>query len=272
MKIVNNTQVESGLTTQDTLLLLIKIANYKIDTIAPKSSLLNVDDIEGFRLAILRKSIKMLNTLVFVCVRLQDYVVANAIVRMLADSLAVYRLIYTAKDENEKTYRHYLYVKDGLSSRIDSMKHDLVFNNTISHEAFQALNERYEATRESDEEVVNHCNNILCKHRYASLYPEFHRCACVESSNWKYKILGSHLKAKKNQYTWKELYELIDKRKDIVDCISSHLSQYVHGLCVSNILSNEDEGEFEPLLSFGMVFIGLINQELDLLQKVKDEA
>ena len=265
MKIVNKTQAELGISAQDTLLLLMQIASDKIDTIVPTSSSLNVDDINGFGLAILRKSVKMLDTLVFVCVRLQDYVVANAIVRMLADSLAVYRLIYASEDEDERIYRHFLYVKDGLSSRVDAMEHDLVYNGTISHEAFQALNDRYTDTRQSDKSVINHCNEILANHKYATSYPEFHRRTCIESSNWKYKILGSHRKAKNNQYTWKELYELIDKREDIIDCISSHLSQYIHGLCVSNILSNEDEDEFEPLLSFGMVFIGLINKELDRL-------
>lgn len=266
MKIVNKTQAELGISAQDTLLLLMQIASDKIDTIMPTSSSLNVDDINGFGLAILRKSVKMLDTLVFVCVRLQDYVVANAIVRMLADSLAVYRLIYASEDEDERIYRHYLYVKDGLSSRVDAMEHDLVYNGTISYEAFQELNDRYTDTRQSDKSVINHCNEILANHRYATLYPEFHIRTCTKKSpNWKYKILGSHRKAKNNQYTWKELYELIDKREDIIDCISSHLSQYIHGLCVSNILSNEDEDEFEPLLSFGMVFIGLINKELDRL-------
>lgn len=264
MKII--AQVESGISTQDALLLLIQGANYKIDTIVSTPSLLNVDDIDGFGLAILRKSVKMLNTLVFVCDRLQDYVTANAIVRMLADSIAVYRLIYAVEDEDERTYRHYLYLKDGLSSRVDTMEHDLVYNGTISHEAFQALNDRYTDTRQSDKSVINHCNEILANHKYATSYPEFHRRTCIESSNWKYKILGSHRKAKNNQYTWKELYELIDKREDIIDCISSHLSQYIHGLCVSNILDDNDIEEFEPLLSFGMVFIGIINQELDKLK------
>lgn len=269
MKIVNKTQAELGISTQDALLLLMQIASDKIDTIVPTSSSLNVDDIDGFGLTILRKTVKMLNTLVFVCVRLQDYVVANAIVRMLADSLAVYRLIYASEDEDERIYRHYLYVKDGLSSRVDAMEHDLEYNGTISYEAFQALNDRYTDTRQSDKSVINHCNEILANHKYATLYPEFHRRTCTEKSpNWKYKTLGSDKNAKDNQYRWKELYELLDKREDIIVCISSHLSQYIHGLCVSNILDDNDIEEFEPLLSFGMVFIGIINQELDKLKKL----
>lgn len=50
MKII--AQVESGISTQDALLLLIQGANYKIDTIVSTPSLLNVDDIDGFGLAI----------------------------------------------------------------------------------------------------------------------------------------------------------------------------------------------------------------------------
>lgn len=269
MKIVNKTQAELGISSQDTLLLLMQIASDKIDTIVPTSSSLNVDDIDGFGLAILRKSVKMLDTLVFVCVRLQDYVVANAIVRMLADSLAVYRLIYASEDEDERIYRHYLYVKDGLSSRVDTMEHDLVYNGTISYEAFQALNDRYTDTRQSDKSVINHCDEILANHKYATLYQEFHRRTCTEKSpNWKYKTLGSDKNAKDNQYRWKELYELLDASTDVISCLSSHLSQYIHGLCVSNILDDNDIEEFEPLLSFGMVFIGIINQELDKLKKL----
>ncbi len=263
MRIVNNKQTELDISTRESLLLLIHCANERLNKIMSIHPFSGVEDVGGFGLVILSKNLKLLRTLVAVCVYDQDYVVANAIVRMLADSMAVYKLIYAVEDEDEKTYRHYLYVKDGLSSRADSMKYDLVYNKDIPYEVFQALNDRYTTTRQSDEKVINHCDEILGNHRYATLYPEFHRRTCIESSNWKYKNLGSIQKTKNNQYTWKELYGLIDKRDDVVNCISSHLSQYIHGLCVSNIISNEDEGEFEPLLSFGMVFIGLINKELD---------
>lgn len=265
MKIINTKQAELGLSTQDTLSLFICHTNARLDSMIPTSSGLNVDDVEGFGLSIIKKCVKMLDTLVLVCVEAQDYIVANAIVRMLADSLAVYKLIYGSTDEDEKEYRHYLYVKDGISSRIKTMKNDLAYDGTIPYESFQMLNDRYQNTRDSDYKIIEHCNKKLSKHKYAISYPEFHNQTSIIKSNWKFKILGSPSKAKLNQYTWKELYSLIDSREDIIDCISSHLSQYIHGLCLSNISDNDDIDEFEPFLSFGMKYIGIINNELDRL-------
>lgn len=224
----------------------------------------NIDDIDGFALQIINKCLTSLKTLSTICTLCKDYPSANTVLRMVIDSISVYNIVYATSDAEEREYRHYLYVKDSITARMSTMEEKLENNGSISAEDFDKLQKQYEDTTKSDRAVVQYCDSILSKHTYSGLYPEFHQQA-LEHCNWRYKDKVFRSKVNKNRYSWEELYILFDSRKDIQTFISTHLSQFVHGLCVSNIAIEESEENFAALLSFGLVAAGKLRDFLKLL-------
>ena len=76
----------------------------------------------------------------------------------------------------------------------------------------------------------------------------------VEDRNWKFKEFVNR-KKEKNQYNWNELHDLIGECKyfDIL----SYISQYVHGLSMSNLIIEMDEQNIHGIVS---VAVGLIDK------------
>jgi hypothetical protein len=78
----------------------------------------------------------------------------------------------------------------------------------------------------------------------------------VEDRNWKFKEFKDYTKVNTNQYKWKELYEKIDycEGYDLL----SYISQYAHGLSMSNLIIELDEQNCD----------GVIGEALGLLDRM----
>ena len=79
----------------------------------------------------------------------------------------------------------------------------------------------------------------------------------VDDKNWKFKEFRKYKNIKENQYKWKDLYALIGKT-DFYD-LFSYLSQYAHGLSMSNLIVNSKSRE---------LYDGVIGEAVGLLDRM----
>lgn len=252
----SNTEIEANLN------IILNLLENKTAKVYDKHQNNDIDDIDGFGMQIFCRIIKSLRTLLSICTSSKDYPVANNVLRMIADSVSVYKLIYTSKDHDEKLFRHYLYILDGLSTRNSLMQCDLDNNDKMNQDDFIRLKKKYESTRQSDEGAIKYCKEKLNNHIYSKTYPEFH-IQSVENYNWRYKDTVYKKNVNKNRYSWEELYKLLNIPNNIPSFISSYLSQFAHGFCMSNILLDESDEIFTPILSFAFVFAGILKNEFE---------
>ena len=209
-----------------------------------------VADIPSYALAFIRKVLVQASTLVMVARKRQDYNTVCAMVRMLADNMATLNLVYGCDDDEEKVLRHLLYVMDGVSSRHDALVgHPMYYDGKIPRETYDALEKQVQGAIDNATKCINFCEDEIRKRAIYQTYSE-HIDKLIEKKNWKFKELGQpQLKS----YTWKEMYERLDINNGSE--MFPFLSQYVHGLSVSNI-ALDDPDDFEAPLSFAICLLG----------------
>lgn len=199
--------------------------------------------------------LKSFDTFLKVVIEHKDYVTANCIMRMLGDSVAIFHLVYMEPDKNLRLLRHCLYVLDGCERNLKVLPCDAIEEGDLPE------NERIEANRQVEFNIEHRKSMIREVQEMLSYSPlkiqdeaAFNRI--VEDRNWKFKDFKDYTKINTNQYKWKELYERIGycKYYDIL----SYISQYAHGLSMSNLVVELDE----------QGYIGVIGEALGLLDRM----
>ena len=136
-----------NITTADTLGMLVCLLEYKVSVLKVGKIENCADDIDEIGLQIVSKILRSLRTLIKICSSGQDYVSACALLRMIADNISVYKLIYAIDDPLDKEYRHYLYVLDGISMRESLMQNDIEDEGHISQDDLETLRRQYKEIR-----------------------------------------------------------------------------------------------------------------------------
>ena len=98
----------------------------------------SIDELKAYPLQIASRILKSASTLHTIIEQNKDYVVANAIVRTLADTMASLYLIYQ-EDGEAMALRHYLYVLDGINNRLKYLPENMFYDNSISKDEFDVL-------------------------------------------------------------------------------------------------------------------------------------
>lgn len=149
----------------------------------------SIDDLKAYPLQIASRILKSASTLYTIIEQNRDYVVANAIVRTLADTMASLYLIYQ-EDGESMVLRHYLYVMDGIDNRLKYLPENMFYDNSISKDEFDVLKQQVVASKTHYTEAKQHCQ---AKIRVLSLYGGSAAVIekLMEKCNWKYKTLGS---------------------------------------------------------------------------------
>lgn len=231
------------------------LLDYEVERLSYRYSSNAIDNIKGYIVTFLSRLTKSLHTLIYIIEERKDYVVANSIIRMLADNVATLQLIYGSNDINELFFRHYLYVLDGCKTRFNVLPKSINKNEKITESEYNALKNQIEEARNNCKEAMDTIHNILKEHPYHKIHPEaFSRIEA--DKNWKYKELSTKEK-KKNEYSWKDMYLLLDEKKSMASFFS-YLSQYVHGLSISNIIIDNNIESFEPIIGIGIFLTGKI--------------
>lgn len=202
-------------------------------------------------------------------VKLKDYVTANCIVRMLGDSVAVFHIVYAEPDKNLRLLRHYLYVIDGCEDNLKVLPCNNEMNRgCMPNDELEESNKLALYNKQHRESIINNALEMIYQLPLKTQNPAaFQRI--VEDRNWKFKEFKDYDKKriKSNQYKWEEMYDRIEMSKYYN--ILSYMSQFSHGLSMSNLVMNLDENTFDGPV--GEAFALLSRMEEYLLDLFKDE-
>lgn len=234
---------------EDAMMRIIRIANVIVDKtkrICPSTS---VSDMPGYCLEFCRKVLIQADSLVDVAKKREDYCTVCSLVRMLADNIATINLVYCRQDDDERILRHLLYVLDGIHVRHRLLnEREVKYDGKIPKETFEALHLQVEDAKRNAEGCIKYCVDTIKKSPYyTSSQTDLEEL--ISRRNWKFKCISKP----KEAYSWKEMYAMLEIKT--ADEMFPYLSQYVHGLSVSNISLN-DVDDFDAPLSFAICLLG----------------
>lgn len=219
----------------------------------------SVDNIKGYvthfcyiRFVSFRTLIKVVNE--------QDYVTAGCILRMLADCLAVFHLVYMEHDEDLRMLRHCLYIIEGYEQNLKVLTvSDRVLDSFPPDEA-KRLKEQTSWNYSMRCDTIKQLQTILdqspLKERDSEAFDRI-----VKDRNWKFKRYETYQKINRNQYKWEDLYKMIDQGHEESPFLP-FLSQYAHGLSVSNLDIGNDE--VSRLGAIDTAYFLLVQLDMDL--------
>lgn len=219
-------------------------------------------DIKSYPLKVIDKLTTMLTTLWNVINIDKDFYVANVVIRSVADNVALLFLIYN-KDEGEiRILRHYLFLLDGIHSRLANIIIPIK-NDDVTEEEYQKLVKQ----QEDFKSMLNGCKKYIIECITSLKIYNTNKLGIdmlmrnqkgEELYNWKFKTLNitpSQINTGKNTYNWKSMYSEIKLPEKF---FSSFLSDYVHGLSMSNITIASDKQNMGTLVYITKVLMDRI--------------
>lgn len=165
-------------------------------------------------------------------------------------------------DEEERTFKHYLYVLDGILCRCKRSSYYIkkVNDGRLEEDEFIAFTAQIKDIDDSD---IIAKNFIIQQLKSSSLYRNdkiINRI--IEYGNWRYESLNPSEKKGKNQLNWGSLYEKVDSNRNF-STYASYLSVFVHGLSISNFDLGKSDGLFEPILSLSIINLDLASKAVE---------
>ena len=208
--------------------------------------LASVQNLKGYVAHYCYLRLKSFDTFLKVLVKHEDYVSANCLLRMLGDNVAIFRLIYGESDEDFLLLRHALYVIDGCERSLEVLPEKNVNEGVLSEKELKMSIEATRYNREHRKRMMREAQEILdaspLQHRDKAAFDKI-----VEDRNWKFKEFKEYRNKGSNQYQWRDLYKLIDCC-DGFDVLS-YISQYAHGLSMSNLVIELNEHNVSGVIS-----------------------
>ena len=184
----------------------------------------SLDNPNHYKTIIIQKVVRMFHTLERLVKESQDEVSARCVLRGILDSVTAYCFVYQREDRNEMMFRHYLYLLDGLTI-YKKVKIDRGVGDAVDKYKFgYAYNE-----------VIGQIKKKLSSHPYAKLNNKSVE-EIVKRTKWKYKSLD-----KPNNLSFLKMYQQVGYEASLTDFYQDILSQYAHGLCISNTHHNAPE-------------------------------
>ena len=214
----------------------------------------SVNDLKGYVAHFCYIRLKSFCTFFKVVTEHKDYVTANCILRMLGDCVSVFHLVYMEPNKDLRLLRHCLYVLDGCERNLDVLPENSIKSGLPEAEQNQA-NDLILINREHRKRMMREAQEMLDKSLLKKQDEEAFN-SIVKNRNWKFKEFKSC--RNKNQYQWRDLYEQIDYSGDY-DLIS-YLSQYAHGLSMSNLVVQLDEQNCDGIIGEALGLLDRMNQ------------
>lgn len=176
----------------------------------------SIEDTKHYQTIIIMKIVRMFHSLELLTQNTLDEVSARCVLRGILDSVTTYSFIYQRMDVNDMLFRHYLYVLDGWREYKKSVI-------PISEE-----NEYKEKDVFACDSIIEQIEEKLKNHAY---YAQDRAAAnlLIQNSNWKYESLQDPRSLK-----YGEMYSVIGFNNKSIEYFQRYLSQFVHGLCLSN--------------------------------------
>lgn len=219
----------------------------------------SVCDLKGYVAHFCYIRLKSFDTFIKVVVEHKDYVTANCILRMLGDCVAVFHLIYMEPNKDLLVLRHCLYVIDGCEKNLEVLIENSIKDGSLPEEERIIANHQIYINREHRKRLMYEAQTMLDNSPLRNIdEAAFNRI--VEDRNWKFKKFKDYNKnkIKSNQYQWRELYDQIDY-VDEYDLLS-YMSQYAHGLSMSNLVIELDQRNCEGVIGEALGLIDRMTQ------------
>lgn len=250
---------ERGLTYEEVFRIALIMTKHELIYLKELHPSECICDLEAYPLQIIERIVRTAYTLYSVIERDKDYVVANMIVRSLADSISSFILIYNEKDSNMRALRHYLYIMDGLNGRLKQLPDNLMNNGRLCESEFDSLVKQIKEAKNNYESAFNFSANqirsLIIYHDRKSIVDKL-----IKISNWKFKNLNSATAS----YKWNELYSFMELNSS---SFFSLLSEFVHGFSTSNFAYEEDQVTFEPIYGLATSLMGKLRKIIETIYK-----
>ena len=156
----------------------------------------SIEDTKHYQTVIIAKIVQMFHSIELLTKDTVDEVSARCVLRGILDSVTTYCFIYQRTDVTDMLFRHYLYALDGW--------------------------------REYKKNVIKQIEEKLKDHTYFTQDRAIANLL-IQNSNWKYESLQNPRSLK-----YGEMYLAIGFNNKHIEYFQGYLSQYVHGLCLSN--------------------------------------
>lgn len=182
----------------------------------------SIEDTKHYQTNIIEKIVRMFHSLELLSKNTLDEVSARCVLRGILDSITTYCFIYQRTDKEEILFRHYLYALDGLK----------VYNESVL-----AISEKNDFRYQEE----NRCNyaikQIEDKLHLHPFYTQDSSAAnkIILSARWNYESLRNPRSIK-----YGEMYSLVGFNSSLTKYFQGYLSQFVHGLSLSNKGSNSE--------------------------------
>lgn len=180
----------------------------------PNSS--SIEDTKHYQAIIVGKIVQMFHTLKLLTENTLDEVSARCLLRCIFDSVTAYCFVYQRDDKDEILFRHYLYVLDGWRN----YKRNVL---SISEENEFKLKEEYAC-----DFVIKQIEEKLDNHPYRKIDADI-VSIIIKDANWKYESFQNAHGLK-----FSEMYSILGFHCGDVGYLQGNLSQFVHGLSLSN--------------------------------------
>lgn len=257
-----------GFDYEDVYLLAFSELDYVVSELQRVHNNDGINDIPSYILNFIKKMLETWESIFLIYSHNQDYVSVYTLCRTIVDNLATIYHIYMTPNKDEKEFRHYLYVLDGINNRLKYSKEpsEIINDGRITDAEFSALMAQIEDTLAADKAVRNF---ILTQLKNSPLYQNNEILNnIIQSANWRYESLTSFSKksGRKNQLSWNFLYSKIGSNSVFANFIS-YLSVFVHGLSISNIKLRKDAELFEPMLSLSIATLDMTLKAVKCIYK-----
>ena len=246
----------TGITCEESFRIILTTLKYEVMFLKGNYNSSDINSVKDYSLVIAERIVKTADSLHSVIERDRDNVIANMIIRSMADSISSFILIYREEDINVKLLRHYLYIIDGLQNRINQLSNNPTYNESISKEDYEKLCLQVKAAKQNYQEA---CNFSVCQIKSLPIYAnnKMFIDKLIEGHNWRFQSLRS---SPKSRFSWEKMYDLMGFK--CPSSFFSSLSDYVHGLSTSNLNLEMEDELFDPVYSFGISLLGKLMSSL----------
>lgn len=183
----------------------------------------SIEDTKHYQTIIIGKIVRIFHSLESLTKDTLDEVSARCLLRGILDSVTTYSFIYQRTDVNDMLFRHYLYALDGWRVYKKSVI-------TISEDNEYKYKEDFAC-----DFVIKQIEEKLRSHTYYCKDKTTAECL-IQNANWKYESLQTP-----RSLRYGEMYSIIGFNDNAIEYFQGFLSQFVHGLCLSNRFVDDSE-------------------------------